>query len=152
MSQTKVSRVIDAPIVSVFKVIADCSQYAIAVPHILETEILSDTKSGVGTRFRETRDMNGRQATTEIEISELEENRLIRFMSDSGGTTWDSLYTFSEEQGQTSMTLVMEARPYKLLARLFNPLIKGMVQKALESDMDAVKQYCEQDHRAPDSE
>lgn len=152
MSQTKVSRLIDAPVDRVFDVIADCSQYAIAVPHILETEILSETSRGVGTRFRETRDMNGRQATTEIEVTESTENEQLRFISDSGGTVWDSLYSFSQEQGQTNLSLVMEARPHTLLARLFNPLIKGMVQRALEADMDAVKKYCEQDHRAPDSE
>jgi hypothetical protein len=37
----------------------------------------------------------------------------------------------------------MEARAYKLLPRLLNPLIKGKVTRVVEKDMDLVKSYCE---------
>jgi len=37
----------------------------------------------------------------------------------------------------------MDANAYKLVPKLMNPLIKGMIQKAIENDMDAVKTYCE---------
>ena len=37
----------------------------------------------------------------------------------------------------------LDARAYKLLPKLMNPLIEGMIQKAVEKDMDAVKAYCE---------
>ncbi len=37
----------------------------------------------------------------------------------------------------------LDARAYKPLPKLMNPLIKGMVQKAVGKDMDAVKAYCE---------
>jgi hypothetical protein len=37
----------------------------------------------------------------------------------------------------------MDARPYKLMARVMNTLIGGMVKKAVEKDMDSVKAYCE---------
>ena len=37
----------------------------------------------------------------------------------------------------------MDARPYKLLAKLTTPLTKGMFRKAIEKDMDAVKVYGE---------
>ena len=39
--------------------------------------------------------------------------------------------------------LVMEAKPYKMAAKLTTPMIKGPLTKALEQDMDAVKAYCE---------
>lgn len=39
--------------------------------------------------------------------------------------------------------MVMDANAYRLLAKLFNPLIKGMIRKFIEKDMDAVKAYCE---------
>ncbi len=39
--------------------------------------------------------------------------------------------------------LIMDARAHSLLPRLMNPLIKGMIQKAIEKDMDTVKAYCE---------
>jgi hypothetical protein len=39
--------------------------------------------------------------------------------------------------------MAMDATAYRLLPKLLNPLIRGMVQKAVEKDMDAVKSYCE---------
>lgn len=39
--------------------------------------------------------------------------------------------------------MVMESRPYQLTARVVGTVISGMVGKAVEADMDAVKSYCE---------
>ncbi len=51
----------------------------------------------------------------------------------------------SETLGQPSseLTLEMEDRPYKLAARLMNPMIRGMIRKAIVGDMEAVKRFCE---------
>ncbi|MGK7312992.1 MAG: SRPBCC family protein [Candidatus Longimicrobiales bacterium M2_2A_002] len=121
MTQTRVKRTIDAPADRVFRVIADIREYSQAQPDIVGVEFLSDRQYGVGTRFREIRRMGKREATTELEVTEL--------------------------------SLVMEARPHRLLARITTPLMAGMLRKALEKDMDAVKAYCESGlGPAPDSD
>ena len=51
-----------------------------------------------------------------------------------------SLHT---DDGQTQMDVVMDARPYKLMARIMIPFIKGMVGKFMAKDMDAVTAYCD---------
>ena len=43
------------------------------------------------------------------------------------------------------LSMVMDARPYKFLARIVTPLIKGMVTKAVVADMDGVKAWCERE-------
>jgi len=58
-------------------------------------------------------------------------------------TVFDTVFTTREVDGQAELTMVMEANAHKLLPRLLNPLIKGMIQKLIEKDMDAVKAYCE---------
>jgi len=63
-------RTIKAPIELVFSRISDVHRFAEVSEDILEIEFLSEKTHGVGTRFRETRDMNGRRATTELEITE----------------------------------------------------------------------------------
>jgi hypothetical protein len=68
----------------------------------------------------------------------------VRIVSDTNGTIWDSLFTVRSDGNNTALTMSMEARPYKLLPKLMTPLIMGMLQKAVESDMDAVKSYCEE--------
>jgi hypothetical protein len=66
---------IDATTDKVFTTISDASQFCEAVPHIVNVEMMSDQKTGLGTRFRETRIMNGREEATELEVTGFEEVR-----------------------------------------------------------------------------
>lgn len=143
MTRTTITRIIDAPIDIVFNTVADISQFTEAIPHIVNVEFLTESKTGIGTRFRETRVMKGKEVATELEVTEYVENDRVRMVADSHGTVWDSLFTVNSENGQTSLTLTMDARAYKFLPRLMNPLIKGMIAKAVAMDMDMVKEYCE---------
>ena len=145
MSRTSTSRTINAPIDKVFDTVAHIEQFSQAIPHIETVEFLSENKTGVGARFRETRLMNGRKATTELEVTEYVANERIRIVSDAGGTIWDTLFTVAAKDDRTELTMTMDADAYKLSAKLMNFLIMGMVRKALEQDMDAVKRFCEQD-------
>ncbi len=143
MTRTIVKRTINAPIETVFKTVADINNFSQAVPHIVKVEILSDIKSGVGARFRETRLMRGKEVTEEFEVTEYTENDSIRIVTDSHGTVWDTLFTVEPKEGQAELTMIMDAKAYKLFPRLINPLVKGIVKKAIAKDMDAVKAFCE---------
>ena len=143
MSTIKVTRQIQAPVEDVFRTVSDIRNYSKAVPDIVDVEFLSDTKSGVGTRFKETREFKGREAATVLEVTEYVENDHIRIVSDTQGTIWDSIFTVSEKDGGCELTLEMEARPYKFFSKITTPIMKGFIQKALVKDMDAVKEYCE---------
>ena len=143
MSTMTSVRHIAAPTERVFSTVADIANFSKAVPHIVRVDFLSEQRVGVGTRFRETRLMNGREASTELEVTEYIEGERIRLVSDSQGTVWDSVFTVVPRAEGCELTLVMEARPYKLLAKLTTPLLKGFIAKALEKDMDAVKAWCE---------
>ena len=136
---------ISAPIDRVFDIIADPVNFTRAVPQITKVEFLTDQRSGVGTRFRETRELRGREAATELEVTEYVVNERVRLVSRAGGTVWDSVFTVTptEDFRDTRLDLVMEARPYRLLARVFVPLMKGVVAKAIAGDMDTVKAYLE---------
>ena len=143
MKHISIVQNIAAPADLVFQTISDIRNFSKAIPHIVETEILSETASGAGVRFRETRLMNGKEATTELEITEYVQNERIRIVADTHGTVWDTLYTLRHNEGNTELTLTMEAKAYKFLPRLINPLIMGMVGKAVAKDMEFVKEYCE---------
>jgi uncharacterized protein YndB with AHSA1/START domain len=143
MPTTIITRTINAPVGAVFDTIAHIQNFQKAIPHITNVEILSDVESGVGTRFRETRVMGKREATAEMEVTEYVENERVRIVSDSHGTVWDSLFSLTPAGDGTRMDFLMEARPYKFFPKLMIPLTKGMVAKAIEKDMDAVKAYCE---------
>ena len=127
----------------VFEVVAHVDNFKEAIPHIVEVEFLTDVTRGVGTRFRETRLMRGREATTELEVTEYVPSERVRLVSDAGGTIWDSVFTLSPDGEGTRLNLTMEARPYRWPARLSVPIIGGMLRKALQADMDAVKEHLE---------
>ena len=133
MTRTRIGRTINAPVDAVFETVSDISQYTRAVPDIVRVEFVTERKTGVGTRFRETRRMGKREATTELEVTEYVKDERVRMVSDAGGTVWDSVFTVTamgDGEG-TRLDLVMEARPYRLLSRLMVPLMKGAVAKAV---------------------
>lgn len=143
MAQYTATRTIAAPADRVFDIVAHIENFQNAVPHITKVEFLTDQHSGVGTRFRETRVMRGREAATELEVTEYVPNERVRLVSDAGGTIWDTVLSVEPAGEGTRLSMVMDAKPHQLMARIVNPLISRMIRKAVEVDMDAVKAYCE---------
>jgi carbon monoxide dehydrogenase subunit G len=144
MVPIEVTKTIAAPVGAVFDTVAHTENFARVIPEIVKVEYVTEKRSGVGTRFQETRRMGKRLATAEFEITEYAENERIRLVTDAGGTVWDTVFTTKPAPGGgAELTMTMDAKPHKLLAKVFNPLLKGMLRKAVEKDMDAVKAYCE---------
>lgn len=144
MSRTTVTRTIRAPMERVFDILAHTENYSKAVPSILRVEHLAETTRGVGTRFRETRLMGKCEVACVLEVTEYEPHSKLRIVTDTSGTVWDTTFTLEPAgSGTVNMTMVMDAKPHKFMAKIFNPMIKGMVRKGIEKDMDAVKEYCE---------
>jgi hypothetical protein len=137
------SRTIKAPVELVFSRISDVHKFAEVSDDILEIEFLSETTHGVGTRFRETRNMNGRRATTELEITEFVENERVRLVSDAGGAIWDTIMHVTQDGDATRLDMTMDALPHTFMARIVNVFIKGMVTRAVTTDMDKLKAWCE---------
>ena len=132
-----------APLELVFIRISDVRRFAEVNDDVLNIEFLTEQQEGVGTRFKETRNMNGREATTTLELTEFVANDHVRFISDEGGAIWDTIMSVQPKDGRTELSMVMDARPHKFLARIITPLIKGMVTKAVVKDMDNLKVWCE---------
>lgn len=144
MSQVKVSRTINASKEKVFETVSDISNFSKAVPHIIKVEFLSEIKKGVGAKFEETRLMKGKEASVILEVTEFKKNENVRLVSDAGGTIWDTIFSVRADGDNTMLEMVMDANPYKVMAKMVTPLIMGMVRKGIEDDMDSVKKYCEE--------
>lgn len=143
MSTTEVTVHVAAPVDDVFDCVAHIDNFSQVVDDIVDVEFLSEHKRGLGARFKETRKMGKKSATTTLKVTEYVENDRVRLVSDEGGTIWDTLFSVADDDGHTQLTVVMMARPYKTLARLMTPMIRGMIQKAITDDMHAVKAFCE---------
>jgi carbon monoxide dehydrogenase subunit G len=143
MTQMSTSRKIAAPPERVFDTVAHIENFSKAIPGIINVEFLTDQRVGVGTRFRETRLMKGREASTELEVTEYEPHERIRLVADEGGTVWDTVFEVSAVGDGSTVSMVMDARPHTRFAKVTTPLMKRMIAKVVEGDMDAVKEYCE---------
>ena len=144
----RVSKSINAPLERVFEVFADISKAQDRIDGITKIEMLSDITHGLGTRWRETRVMFGREATEEMEISVFQPNQSYEVVAASRGVEYHSIYTFTEHDGGTLVEMVFSGKPISFVAKLMTPLgylFKGATQKALEDDMDALKAVCEQE-------
>ena len=147
MKRVTVARSISSPISDVFKAITEVEKLPDTNPDVVAVEFLTDSRSGAGTRFRETRAGKGKHVVTELEVTEQVENSHARFVSDMGGTVWDTLFSFQPEGSPpgsaTRLEIQLDAKPYKLLPRIVTPFIMGMVRKGMEAHIDSVKEYCE---------
>lgn len=143
MKTVETTRTITAPLSTVFETISDVRNFRKAVPHITNIEFLSEQQHGTGTRFNETRVMNGKEHTVELEVADFVENESVRMVSIAGGTKWDTTFTVKETHGSVEMTMVMLVEPQNMMAKMMVPMILGMVRKGVEADMDSVKTYCE---------
>ena len=144
MGQITSRRSIAASPQVVFDAIAHPENLTEVNPNIIDVTFVSEQRSGVGTRFSETRKMGKTEATTELEYTEFVPPERVRIVADSGGAIWDTVMTVAPgEDGGSVLTMVMEDRPYKLSAKMIIPVMRKAIAKHLEEDMDRVKVFCE---------
>jgi len=143
MPESSTSLQIKAPVETVFAAITDIENFPGRSGAIIKVEFLGETKHGVGTKFRETRKMGKKEATAVLEITEYVENQRVRFVSDEGGTIWDTVFEVSSAGTGTQLDLRMDARPYKFFSKIVTPLIIRMIGKFVLKDMEELKAWCE---------
>ncbi len=143
MPTVQFTRDIAASAQTVFDTVANPQAFADAIPNVERVEFLSDATSGTGTRFWEVRTVKGKPVSTALEVTDFDPGKLVRIVSDAGGTIWDSVFEVSDSPSGCTLTLTMDARPHNIAARLLTPLIMGMVKRNLSADMDHLKSHCE---------
>jgi hypothetical protein len=143
MPRTTVTQKIKAPLDRVFGIIADPLQLALATPGKARVVFLSEQQTGVGTRYRATRAMNGKDVATDLEITELVPNHYVRHVNVTHGRLWDSVYTVQKARAGTLLTLTMDGVTSRLIPKLMTYLLHPVFRKYLQRDLDAVKAFCE---------
>ena len=141
------NRIVDAPVANVFQVYSDFGNVAARVDGIQKIEMLNDDPIGIGTRFRETRVMFGRESTEEMEITEFEPNKQYTVEAYSCGSQFQSIFRFQPSGNSTKVEVELNTRSVSLFAKLMSPfgfLMAGSMKKMFMSDIDQLNRYCEQ--------
>lgn len=141
---------VNAPVEKVFNVFADIVNSGERITGIEKIEILSDIKQGVGTKWRETRTMFGKQATEVMEITELVPNQSYTVEASSHGTHYITVFTFVSKDEGTEVTMDFSGKPLTATTKFFfilmtpiSFLFNRSIKKALEKDMIELKEYIE---------
>lgn len=138
---------VNAPIERVFDVYSDLRRAPERASGIKSLEVLTEGPVGVGTKFRETRVLFGREATEQMEITEFRRNEMYAVECTSCGTHYRSEFEFRPEGGATLVAMSFDGRPVTKTARILGlvmgALMKGACRRAMEQDLNDLKKAAE---------
>ena len=142
---------VQAPVAEVFDAFADVEHAAGRVTGITRTEKLTPGPVGLGTSFRETRKMFGREATETFTFSAFEPHTRYELSAVSCGAEFRTEFLFASEGAGTRVDATLSTRAVSLWAKLFTPmayLMRGMLRRCLVQDMDQLRAWIEAGRKA----
>lgn len=98
------------------------------MPTVKSMVKLTEGPVGVGTRYRETRLMNGKEERAELEVVEYVPGERYAMRNLTAGIETVYRYTFHPEAGGTRVDLVCEVRAHGF-KKLLLPLVVSMLKK-----------------------
>ncbi|MDF2039929.1 SRPBCC family protein [Cytobacillus oceanisediminis] len=102
----------------------------------------------VGSQWKETRKMFGKEAAEHFEVVELNEpNKIVLRCDGTKGTTGKGEFIFTyiiaSEGDASAVTLLGEIKGLTGLSKLFGKMMAGAFKKACAKDLDALINYLE---------
>lgn len=136
-----------APAERVFPILCDLEGAPERIDAIMKIEVLTDAEFGVGTRWRETRKMFGKEATEEMEIIAVEPGRSYTTSANSCGSHYETVMS-CEPRGANGCRVEFRFgwTPVTLGAKLMMPmafLMKGVMRKCIQQDLECIKRAAE---------
>ncbi len=145
--QIQLSIDIDATPEQVYAVGMDIECWPNVVSAITNTEILSDGPISVGTVFRETRIMFGREASEVMTIATLEPPHRYLFTAENHGTAYVTDHIVEAlPDGRSRLSVIFTGTAKTFLAHLLMPLgllLAGSLKKQLLGDLEDLKREIE---------
>jgi len=134
---------INAPAPRVFEMLSDFAGAPQRISAIKRIEMLTPGPVGVGTRFKETRVMFGREASEVMEISRFDPHRGYELSCTSCGCTYRSEFQITPVAGNASdVTMSFDAQPQTFLAKVMGVLMRpmmGAMTRCIMKDLSEIK-------------
>jgi uncharacterized protein YndB with AHSA1/START domain len=146
MTTVTVSSRIAAPIDHVFEIFTDLDHLTERVSGIRRLEPLSPGGFNLRTRWRETRQVLGRDFSEEMEVTAFDRGRGYTITTDNGGTRMDTVFSFEPVNHDTQVTIEFTLDTHTLPARLIAPIgwaMTGRIRDALTHDLQDLKKAAE---------
>ena len=144
----QLAETIDAGRDAVFARFADVDSWSESIEGITALDRMGeDGPLKVGSQFRETRVMFGKEATETFTVTQLTAPEVLTLRSESCGAEFVCRHDFEETaDGRTRVTLDVRSKPLTLFAKVMSPmsvLMKGAMRKAMQKDLAEMKAACE---------
>ncbi len=148
MTSMHVERHIAAPPDQVWAIITDIAGSPSVVSGIESVELIAGDEFGVGTAWRETRTMFGRQATEEMRVIAVDPGASYTVESHATGATYRSVMTVAADGEGSRLTMSFSAEAGSTVSKVFSAtigkLFEGGTRKALEQDLADIAAAAEQ--------
>jgi len=143
MSSIKVSKETTAAPEALWMVVVGIDDWVDVVEAIEVVERLDDGDGfGLGTTWRETRTMFGKQATEDIEVTEYEEGVRYATTAESRGSKYFSEIRVDAASTGSRITMDFRGEPQTALTKVMDAtvgrLFIGATRKALAKDLDDI--------------
>lgn len=145
----EVSRVVAAAAQEVWGVVTDLEGSPAVLTAVERVERLDDRPGfGVGTRWRETRTMLGRQATEEMEVTAVDAPSTYTVVAVNGATTYTStiaVRSLATDRCELRMTFSGHSTGLvsRLLAATLGRLFAGATRRSLQRDLEDIAGHVE---------
>ena len=143
MATVKVSSDIGAPVDVVFACFTDIQEAAEHVSGIKKIELLTPGPFSLGTRWRETRELLGREDDAEMEVTAFEKNRSYTITHTKAGVTITATFLFEPiAVASTRASIEFAMHGSGLPPGLLAPLewaIAGRVRDVLARDLEDLR-------------
>jgi len=113
------------------------------MPGIVSSVKLTDGPIGVGTVFRETREIRGKQSSADLTVTEYQPHRTFGIGVEAEGIAVNYLYHLAEDQSGTRVTWVCELEAGGL-RRMMLPMVAGIMKKEDGDHLERLKAHLEQ--------
>lgn len=139
---------VKAPRKVVWDVVTDIPNAATTIKAIEKVEVLTRPPQGVvGLKWRETRQMFGKEASEVMWITDAAEPSFYDTRAESHGAIYSTRIALAEAEGGTRLSMEFAATPMSLGARvmgsIFGAFMKGSMRKAILKDLEDIKAAAE---------
>jgi ligand-binding SRPBCC domain-containing protein len=146
MAHFTLTKKIDAPTGAVFGLFADFAHTPGRIKAITKLEIVTPGPVGVGTRFKETRVMFGKDHTEEMQITAFNPGHSYEITCQSCGAEYRTVFRFTPDGDGTRVDVDFQTRATSAWVKVMAPLgwlMGGMVKKCVNQDVEDLKKVAE---------
>lgn len=133
---------IEKPLDDVWRFFVDHENARAWMPDITRLEKMSEGPVRLGTRYRETRKMGGKEHTATLEVTAFEERKVYAGTVEEKGVRGTYTYTFAPEGQATRIRMVADVKARGLM-KLMLPMFVRMMKKQDGGQLERLKRALE---------